>query len=101
MPITKKRKFSNQFKADAVQLVLDKDYTPKEAAESLDISANMLCRWIREAQARESEGEQTPGDTLSESEREELLRLRQENKRLAVERDILKKATAFFANESS
>lgn len=100
MPIQKRRSYSKEFKADAVQLVLEQGYTPPQAAESLGIDASMLRRWIRAEEKRRS-GESDAGrEVLCESEREELLRLRRDVKRLEMEREILKKATAFFAKES-
>lgn len=101
MPVLKRRKFSKEFKTDALQLVLDQGYTPPQAATSLGISANVLRRWIREAEARRGANSASgEAGVLSESEREELKRLRRDNKRLEMEREILKKATAFFAKES-
>ncbi|MDM3871056.1 IS3 family transposase [Porticoccus sp. W117] len=92
----KRRKFSDAFKADAIQLVLEQDYTPKEAASSLGVTPDILRRWIRQAEARKQGSIETGEEPLLESERTELLRLRRENKRLEMEREILKKATAFF-----
>lgn len=95
-----RRRYSSEFKADAVQLVLGQGYTPQEAADSLGIDPSILRRWIRKVQASKASPEGRSGATLSESEQDELKRLRQQVKRLEMERDILKKATAFFAGES-
>ena len=95
---TKRRTYTPEFKAEAVKLVTEQDYSVAEAARSLGITENLIRNW---KQAFEAEGEQAfPGqDKLSPFE-EENRRLRAENKRLLAERDILKKAAAFFAKEA-
>jgi transposase len=97
--MTQKRKhYSKQFKIDAVQLVTEQGFNISEAARNLGIHHSSLRRWKRQL---ESEGNQAfPGKGNLSAEKEELNRLRKENKRLRMERDILKKATAFFAKES-
>ena len=75
----------------------EQGYSIAEAARNLGINANMLGRWKRELA---SDPEAFRGNGRLTEEQEEVRRLRQENKRLRMERDILKKATAFFANES-
>jgi transposase len=97
--MTKKRKrLSKQFKVDAVKLVIEEGYKVSEAARNLGIHHSSLRRWIKELK---SEGEQAfPGKGHMTPEKEELYRLRKENKLLRMEREILKKATAFFAKES-
>ena len=97
--MTQKRKhYSKQFKIDAVQLVTEQGFNVSEAARNLGIHHSSLRRWKRQL---ESEGNQAfPGKGNLSSEKQELDRLRKENKRLRMERDILKKATAFFAKES-
>lgn len=94
----KRRRYTPQFKKEAVELVLNQDYTVTQAASSLGISRNVLDRWRKEyrewgEQAFPGAGHQTP-------EAEELKRLREEVRRLKLEREILKKAAAFFARES-
>lgn len=74
-------------------------YKIAEAARSLGINANMLGRWVR--QAREGSDTAFPGKGNLSPEQEEIRRLREENKRLRMEKDILKKATAFFAKEGN
>ena len=96
----KKRKtYSKQFKIDAVKLVTEQGYKLSEAARNLGIHSGVLGRW---KQQNETEGLDSvfPGKGHMTPEKEELYRLRKENKRLRMEREILKKATAFFVKES-
>ena len=92
---SKRRSYTDEFKAEAVKLVTDEGYSVAEAARNLGIHANLLRNWKQEFSA---ESEQ---QGLTEDERMELARLKAENKRLRMEREILKKATAFFANEKN
>ena len=93
-----RRKFTQEFKDDAVSLVIDQGYNCAEVARRLGVSDNNVNRWVREYRQR---NEIESADGLSPEEmKAELKRLRKENKRLEMERDILKKAAAFFANES-
>jgi transposase len=94
-----RKKYTTEFKQDAVRLVLEQGYNQSEAARNLGIDRGMLSRWVKEAQ--EDEGEAFRGNGKRTVEHEELRRLRDENRRLRMEREILKKATAFFARESS
>ena len=97
--MTKKRKYySKQFKIDAVKLVTEQGYKVSEAARNLGIHHSSLRGWKKQL---ETDGNQAfPGKGHMTPEKEELYRLRKENKRLRMEREILKKAAAFFANES-
>jgi transposase len=97
--MTQKRKhYSKQFKIDAVKLVAEQGYKVSEAARNLGIHHSSLRRWKKQL---ETDGNQAfPGKGHMTTEKEELSRLRKENKRLRMEREILKKATAFFVNES-
>jgi transposase len=97
--MTQKRKqFSKQFKIDAVKLVTEQGYNVSEAARNLGIQHSSLRRWKKQF---ETSGNQAfPGKGHMSPEKEELDRLRKENKKLRMEREILKKAAAFFANES-
>jgi transposase len=88
-----RRDFPEDFKRDAVALVTEQGYSIAEAARSLDVGANLLGRWKREYEA------QARGETLDQDEREELKRLRRENRELRMEKEILKKASAYFAKE--
>ena len=85
-----RRSYSDEFKIEAVKMVTEQNTKVAEAARNLGIADNLLRRWM---------------DKYSEiddaTENEELKHLRAENKRLRMERDILKKATAFFANEKN
>jgi transposase len=94
--MTKKRRYADEFKREAVRLVNEQGYTQAEAARSLGINANLIQRWRRKFAQENPETE-----TMSETEHQELKRLREEVRRLRMERDILKKATAFFASERS
>jgi transposase len=97
--MTQKRKqFSKQFKIDAVKLVTEQGYKVSEAARNLGIHHSSLRRWKKQF---ETSGNQAfPGKGNMRPEKEELDRLRKEVKKLRMEREILKKAAAFFANES-
>jgi len=93
----KRRKFSAEFKAETVRLVRSSDKSITAIARELDLTETALRRWVQQAEVDAGRG---PVGALTSSEREELALLRRENKRLRMERDILKKATAFFAKES-
>jgi|SRR5882724_7450854 transposase-like protein len=93
----KRRKFSAEFKAETVRLVRDSDKSVTAIARELDLTETALRRWVQQAEVDAGRG---PSGALTTSEREELVQLRRETKRLRMERDILKKATAFFAKES-
>ena len=97
--MTQKRKhYSKQFKIDAVKLVTEQSFNVSEAARNLGIHHSSLRRWKRHL---ESDGNQAfPGKGNLSAEKQELDRLQKENKRLRMEREILKKATAFFSKES-
>ena len=88
-----RRDFPEDFKRDAVALVTEQGYSIAEAARSLDVGPNLLGRWKREYEA------QAKGESLDKDEREELKRLRRENRELRMEKEILKKASAYFAKE--
>ena len=92
-----RRRFTQEFKDDAVSLVIEQGYSCAEVARRLGINENNINRWVRLCR----EKNQAPSaDGLSREQLEvELKRLRKENKRLEMEREILKKAAAFFANE--
>jgi transposase len=93
-----RRNFTPEFKADVVRLCRTGNESIGEVCDRLDLTETAVRAWVRRAEVDEVGG--TPG-ALSTIEREELARLRRELKRVTQERDILKKATAFFAKESS
>ena len=94
-----RRRYSEEFKGDAVKLVEEQGYSTAEASRRLGIDRSVLARWRREA----SEHPQPRGKHGGgEDERDtELRRLREEVRKLRIEKDILKKAAAFFAKESN
>lgn len=94
-PKRKRRSFSLEFKEEAVRLVLEQKVPVAEAARNLGIGENVLHRWKTNFE------KSNDSKSVSEDERSELERLRAENRRLRTERDILKKATVFFANEKN
>ena len=97
--MTQKRKnYTTEFKREAVRLVTEQGYSMSQAARNLDVNINMLRRWKN--QIEEQGQDAFPGKGRLLPEQEELYRLREENKRLRMEREILKKTVTFFANES-
>ena len=94
----KRRKYTREFKEEAVKLITEQGYQIAEAARNLGVNENMLGRWKREI---EGGGEEAPGIAGGTAMQSELNRLRKENKRLKMEREILKKAAAFYAKETS
>ena len=91
-----RRRFSDEFKAGAVRLVLDEGKPVGAVARDLDLTPSALGVWVKHEQAERTKGK----SGLMKEEREELARLRKENRILAEERDILKKAAAFFAKQN-
>lgn len=96
--MTTRKKYTKEFKIDAISLVTEHGYKCTEAARSLDINPNVLSRWVRELSDKNDQAFRGNG-TLTE-EQNELRRLREEVKRLTMEKEILKKATVFFAKET-
>ena len=93
-----RRTYTREFKVEAVKLVTEQGYSVAEAARSLGVHETLLRSW---KQALQAQGDQAfPGQGNPPAVEEELRRLRAENKRLLAERDILKKAAAFFAKEA-
>jgi transposase len=93
-----RREFSAEFKAETVRAIIDGDSSIAEMGRRLDIAPSVLGRWVRQAQVNAGKGPK--GDALTTAEKQELAQLRREVKQLRMERDILKKAAAFFAKES-
>ena len=94
----KRKKYTQEFKEEAVKLITEQGYQITEAARNLEINATMLGRWKREI---ERGGEDAPGSQGGVVVQTEMRRLRKENNRLKMEREILKKAAVFFAKEMS
>mgnify|MGYP001618856227 CR=1 FL=1 len=94
----KRRKFNPQFKADAARLVMTGAKTIAEVTKEFDLTETALREWVKRAEADAGKG---PPGALTTAERAELIELRKGLKRAEMERDILKKATAFFAKESA
>jgi transposase len=93
-----KMKYTKEFKLDAISLVKDQGYTRVEAAQSLGIQRQLIGRWIKE---HEAEGEESfRGQGKLSPELLEIRRLKEEVKRLKMEKEILKKAAVFFAQET-
>jgi transposase len=101
MPDTKRRRprrqFDEEFRSQAVRLVLEEGKTVGAVARDLDLTPSALRLWVSRARA-----ERTHGRTgLTAAEREELARLRKENRELRIERDLLKKVSALFARHQA
>ena len=88
-----RRKYSEEFKREAVALVTEQDYKLAEAARSVGVNGNLLSKW------RDRFAEEATGTRLTGDEREELKELRKENRLLKMEKEILKKASQYFAKE--
>ena len=95
MPKRKRRHFTLEQKADAVRLVRQVG-SIGQVARDLDLTETALRHWVKQADVDEGQG---PEGALTSDEKEELRRLRRENRTLKMERDFLKKAAAFFAKE--
>jgi len=93
-----RKKYSKEFKLDSISLVLEQGYGCTEAARSLGIQQPVLSRWIKEHQ--EPDREAFRGNGKLSAEQTEIRRLKEENKRLRMEKEILKKAAVFFAQET-
>jgi transposase-like protein len=92
-----RRSFSPEFKAEAVRLCKAGGRSVGQVAEELDLTETALREWVKRADADAGKG---PPEVLTTEERDELRELRKRVKRLEMEREILKKATAFFAKEN-
>jgi len=91
-----RRRFTDDFKAGAIRLVLDEGKMVMQVARDLDLTASALRQWVERARADCSKGK-----TGLTEERADLAQLRKENRLLRMERDILKKAAALFAKETT
>ena len=93
-----RRQFSREFKLEAVRLVQDRGVTVAQAARDLDVHENVLRKWVREMAADPKQA--FPGQGMMKLEQGEIERLKKEVVKLRMERDILKKAAAYFAKDS-
>jgi transposase len=89
----KNKTYTQQFKEETVALVTDQGYTVIEAAEAVGVRPNLIYNW------KQRIIDEATGARLTGEDREELLRLRKEVKKLRIEKEILKKASAYFAKE--
>jgi len=89
-----RRKFTDEFKAETVKLIRESGRSVGSVAKELDLTETAVREWVKKAEATGSE------NTLSSGDRDELRRLRKEVRELRMEKEILRKATAFFAKES-
>ena len=95
----RRRKFNREFKVEAVKLVRERGVSVAQAARDLDVHENVLRKWIKEFGADPAHS--FPGRGQMKPEQLEIERLRREVNKLKAERDILKKAAAFFAKEAT
>lgn len=93
----RRRKFSREFKLEAVRLVKDRGVAAAQAARDLDVHENVLRKWVRDLSTDPQHA--FPGNGQMKPEQLEIDRLRKEVAKLRAERDILKKAAAYFARE--
>ena len=91
-----RRTFSAEFKAEAIKLVSEPGQSIAKVARSLDLTETALRAWVKQAKV---DAGQWPSGALTTAEKQELTALRRENRQLRMEREILRKATAFFARE--
>jgi transposase len=92
-----RRKFSREFKLEAVRLVKERGVAVTQAARDLDLHENVLRKWVRDLSMDPRHA--FPGHGQMKPEQQEIDRLRKEVAKLKAERDILKKAAAYFARE--
>lgn len=93
-----RRRFTREFKVEAVKLVKERGVAVKQAARDLNVHENVLRKWVRDLMADPQHA--FPGQGQMKPEQFEIERLRREVQKLKAERDILKKAAAYFAKES-
>ena len=92
-----RRSFTKEYKAEVVDLVRSSGKSVGTICLELDLTETAVRRWVKQAEIDDGQG---PSGALTTAEQEELRQLRRENRELRMEREILKKATAFFAKES-
>jgi transposase len=93
-----RKTYSKEFKLDAIALVREQNYSTAEAARNLEVTPQILGRWIKESE--NDDGHAFRGNGKLTPEQEEIRKLKSQVKRLEMEREILKKATVFFAKET-
>ncbi len=93
-----RKTYSKEFKLDAIALVREQNYSTAEAARNLEVTPQILGRWIKKAE--NNDGHSFRGNGKLTPEQEEIRKLKSQVKRLEMEREILKKATVFFAKET-
>ena len=98
--MTKKTRptFNPEFKVECAQLVLDQGYSVREAAEAMNVGKSTLDKWVRKLKS-ERDGTLTTGKPITEEQRE-IAELKKQVKRLELEKDILKKASALLMSDS-
>lgn len=87
------KQYPKEFKEEAVAVVREQGYSAAEAAKSLGVATSLIYHW------KDQQEQVLQGQGLADDEKVELQRLRKENKELRMEKEILKKASAFFAKE--
>lgn len=98
----KRRQFTDEYRAEVVSLCRQGDRSIAQVARDLGLDESSVHRWIQKAEGRLTRQQQSTGSgPLAADEREELVRLRKEVARLRMDREILKKAAAFFAKENA
>ena len=91
-----RRKFTREFKAEAIKLCSEPGQSIGKVAKNLDLTETALRAWVKQAKVDAGQG---PAGALTTAEKQELVELRKQVRQLTMEREILKKATAFFAKE--
>ncbi|MBU8900996.1 transposase [Corallococcus sp. M34] len=98
MPRRERRKYTPEFKARAVKMVLEESKSRAQVAKDLDLTRSALETWVKQSRTDAGQG---PSEALTTGEKEELAQLRREVRQLRMEREILKNAASFFAKEST
>ena len=94
-----RKKYSKEFKLDAISLVVDQKFSRAEAARSLEINPNLITRWMKEYE-EDNDGQAFRGNGKLTPEQEEIRKLKAQVRTLEMERNFLKEATVFFAKET-
>lgn len=93
-----RKKYSKEFKLDAISLVVDQKFSRAEAARSLEINPNLITRWMKEYE-QDNDGQAFRGNGKLTPEQEEIRQLKAKVRQLEMDKNILKEATVFFAKE--